>query len=153
MWKSNSNATKWVLVRSTNTGKWMSIVLPLSCCRDNHRERAVNGRPLSPDTNALSHVQLPTAAAIDWRPTALQRPTDTRWCSKESNAYIHRHSTTLVHAHIYTHIYTHTRAYIQRAHTSSFLVSPPDKLPSQSLCSGSLLVARPTLASHLRSTA
>ena len=96
----------------------MSIVLPISCCRYNHRERAVNGRPLSSNTNALSHVQLPTAAAIDGRPTTLQRPTDTRWCSKESNVYIHRHSTTLVHAHIYahTHTYTDTRVHTASAH-------------------------------------
>ena len=32
----------------------MSIVLPISCCRYNPRERAVNGGPPSPNTNALS---------------------------------------------------------------------------------------------------
>ena len=66
-----------------------------------------------------------------------ERPTDTRWCSKESNAHIHRHSTTLAHTYIRTHAHTVTQTHAGYECTlSSFLVSLPVKIPSQFLCSG-----------------
>ena len=39
-----------------------------------------------------------------------ERPTVTRWCSKESNAYIHRHFTTRAHTYTCTHTRTHTQS-------------------------------------------
>jgi hypothetical protein len=61
-----------------------------------------------------------------------ERPTDTRWCSKESNAHIHRHSTTLAHTYIRTHAHTVTQTHAGYECTlSSFLVSLPVKIPSQ----------------------
>ena len=68
-----------------------------------------------------------------------ERPTVTRWCSKESNAYIHRHFTTRAHTYTCTHTRTHTQSRKRHAGyectLSSFLVSLPVKIPSQFLSS------------------
>ena len=131
---------KWVLVRSTNTGKWMSIVLPISCCRYNPRERAVYGGPPSPNTNALSLRPTPDRRC-DRQETDHARTTNCHPLVQQRVKRVHppsfHYTRTYIHMHTHTHAHTVTQTHAGYECTlSSFLVSLPVKIPSQFLCSG-----------------
>ena len=118
----------------------MSIVLPISCCRYNPRERAVNGGPPSPNTNALSLRPTPDRRC-DRQETDHARTTNCHPLVQQRVKRVHppsfHYTRTYIHMHTHTHAHTVTQTHAGYECTlSSFLVSLPVKIPSQFLCSG-----------------
>ena len=118
----------------------MSIALPISCCRYHPRERAVNGGPPSPNTNALSLRPTPDRRC-DRQETDHARTTNCHPLVQQRVKRVHppsfHYTRTYIHMHTHTHAHTVTQTHAGYECTlSSFLVSLPVKIPSQFLCSG-----------------